>query len=217
MTSGSNESFRVQLSWERPPIWRSGLKPANALPGSLSLFAFQIDHIRKAGVPRPSLLARAGAEQHRAPQSGPLMVEFADVNLREALIEATLGLIEEGSLKHLTGPAAVKRARVSSVALFRDSPNGTAFMTAVAQQATRAFGRKSSRRWITRATSPARGTPLSSVSSTGNQLERQMYRKHAQRKVKRFEASRTSRIEERPTLRSGRAWRHSCEAPMQSE
>jgi hypothetical protein len=43
------------------------------------------------------------------------------------------------------------------------------------------------------------------------------HRKHAQRKLKRFEASRTSRIEERPTLRSGRAWRHSWEAPMPSE
>jgi AcrR family transcriptional regulator len=58
-------------------------------------------------------------------------------NLREALIEATLHLVEEGGPDRVTVRAAALRAGVSSGAPFRHFPNKVALMTAVAEQATR--------------------------------------------------------------------------------
>jgi AcrR family transcriptional regulator len=60
-------------------------------------------------------------------------------NLKQALIEATLCLIEEGDAAAVTVRAAAKRAGVSSGAPFRHFPNRTALMTAVAEEAMRRF------------------------------------------------------------------------------
>jgi AcrR family transcriptional regulator len=60
-------------------------------------------------------------------------------NLREALIEATLELLEEGGLEHVTVREAAKRAGVSSGAPFRHFPTRTALLTAVAEQAMGRF------------------------------------------------------------------------------
>jgi AcrR family transcriptional regulator len=58
-------------------------------------------------------------------------------NLREALIEATLRLIEEGGPDQVTVREAARRAKVSSAAPFRHFPTRTALMTAVAEEAHR--------------------------------------------------------------------------------
>jgi AcrR family transcriptional regulator len=60
-------------------------------------------------------------------------------NLREALIEATLQLLEEGGPEHVTVREAAKRAGVSSGAPFRHFPTRTALLTAVAEQAMGRF------------------------------------------------------------------------------
>jgi AcrR family transcriptional regulator len=57
-------------------------------------------------------------------------------NLREALVEATLRLIEEGGPEAVTVREAARRAGVSSGAPFRHFPNRTVLMTAVAEEAT---------------------------------------------------------------------------------
>jgi AcrR family transcriptional regulator len=56
-------------------------------------------------------------------------------NLRQALIDATLALIEEHGLERATVREAAKRAGVSSGAPFRHFPNRKALMTAVAEEA----------------------------------------------------------------------------------
>jgi AcrR family transcriptional regulator len=58
-------------------------------------------------------------------------------NLREALIEATLSIIEKGGPQKVTVREVAKRAGVSSGAPFRHFPNRTALMTAVAEEAQR--------------------------------------------------------------------------------
>ncbi|HTR84251.1 MAG TPA: TetR/AcrR family transcriptional regulator [Reyranella sp.] len=57
-------------------------------------------------------------------------------SLREALIEATLELIEEGGPEAVSVREAARRAGVSPGAPFRHFPNRTTLMTAVAEQAT---------------------------------------------------------------------------------
>lgn len=57
--------------------------------------------------------------------------------LREAMIEATIGLIEESGPENVTMREAARRAGVSSAAPFRHFPNKTALMTAVAEEAMR--------------------------------------------------------------------------------
>lgn len=57
--------------------------------------------------------------------------------LREALIEATLQLVEEGGPEAVTVREAARRSGVSSGAPFRHFPNRTVLMTAVAEEATR--------------------------------------------------------------------------------
>jgi AcrR family transcriptional regulator len=59
--------------------------------------------------------------------------------LREALIEATLQLLEEGGPERVTVREAGKRAGVSSGAPFRHFPTRTALLTAVAEQAMGRF------------------------------------------------------------------------------
>ena len=63
-------------------------------------------------------------------------------NLREALIEATLRLIEEIGPERVTVRAAATRAGVSSGAPFRHFPTRTALLTAVAEQAMARFRRE---------------------------------------------------------------------------
>ena len=58
-------------------------------------------------------------------------------NLREALIEATLKLVEEGGIENVSVREAAKRAGVSPGAPFRHFPDRKALMTAVAEEATR--------------------------------------------------------------------------------
>jgi AcrR family transcriptional regulator len=60
-------------------------------------------------------------------------------NLREALVEATLRLLEEGGPEHVTVREAGKRVGVSSGAPFRHFPTRTALLTAVAEQAMGRF------------------------------------------------------------------------------
>jgi AcrR family transcriptional regulator len=59
--------------------------------------------------------------------------------LREALIEATLQLLEEGGPERVTVREAAKRAGVSSGAPFRHFPTRTALLTAVAEEAMGRF------------------------------------------------------------------------------
>jgi AcrR family transcriptional regulator len=60
-------------------------------------------------------------------------------SLREALIEATLQLLEEGGPERVTVREAAKRAGVSSGAPFRHFPTRTALLTAVAEQSMGRF------------------------------------------------------------------------------
>jgi AcrR family transcriptional regulator len=59
--------------------------------------------------------------------------------LREAMVEATVALIEEVGPERVTVREAARRAGVSSGAPFRHFPNKTALMTAVAEEAMRWF------------------------------------------------------------------------------
>src|SRR5712692_6819991 len=60
-------------------------------------------------------------------------------NLRKALVEATLRLIEEGGPASVTVRDAARRAGVSSGAPFRHFSNREALMAAVAEEAQRRF------------------------------------------------------------------------------
>jgi AcrR family transcriptional regulator len=57
-------------------------------------------------------------------------------NLRQALIDATVQLIEESGVEKVSVREAAKRVGVSSGAPFRHFPTKTALLTAVAEQAT---------------------------------------------------------------------------------
>ena len=81
-----------------------------------------------AARPRPKAGTKAGRRRH-----------YHHGDLRPALIEATLQLIEEEGPEKVTVRAAAKRAGVSSGAPFRHFPNRTALMTAVAEEATARF------------------------------------------------------------------------------
>lgn len=72
-------------------------------------------------------------------RASPRRSSYHHGNLKQALIEATLQLIEEGNAEAVTVRAAAKRAGVSSGAPFRHFPNRTALMTAVAEEAMRRF------------------------------------------------------------------------------
>jgi len=82
--------------------------------------------------------AAATAKKSAAPRPRPVRRRtYHHGNLAEALIEATLRLIEEGGPESVSVREAAKRAGVSSAAPFRHFPTRTALMTAVAEQAMR--------------------------------------------------------------------------------
>jgi AcrR family transcriptional regulator len=58
-------------------------------------------------------------------------------NLKEALVDATVKLIDERGVENVSVREAAKRVGVSSGAPFRHFPTRTALLTAVAEQATR--------------------------------------------------------------------------------
>jgi AcrR family transcriptional regulator len=60
-------------------------------------------------------------------------------NLRQAVIDATLVLVEEGGFENVSLREVARRAGVSTGAPFRHFPNKTALLTAVAEQAMQLF------------------------------------------------------------------------------
>src|SRR5713101_6424822 len=60
-------------------------------------------------------------------------------DLRAALVDASLAIIEERGPEQVSVREAAKRAGVSSGAPFRHFPSRTALMTAVAEEAQRRF------------------------------------------------------------------------------
>jgi AcrR family transcriptional regulator len=76
--------------------------------------------------------ARKTAAKTAAPRD-----TFHHGNLREALIEAAIALVEEGGPENVSLREAAKRTGVSSGAPFRHFPNRTTLMTAVAEEAMR--------------------------------------------------------------------------------
>jgi AcrR family transcriptional regulator len=73
------------------------------------------------------------------PAGGGRRERYHHGRLREALIDATLELLEEGGPERVTVREAAKRAGVSSGAPFRHFPTRTALLTAVAEQAMGRF------------------------------------------------------------------------------
>src|ERR1700736_99614 len=69
----------------------------------------------------------------------PARTRYHHGNLREALIEATLRLVEEGGPEAVTVREAARRAGVSPGAPFRHFPSRDALMNAVAEEAQRRF------------------------------------------------------------------------------
>lgn len=69
----------------------------------------------------------------------PARANYHHGNLREALIEAAIQLVEEVGPENVSVREAAKRAGVSPGAPFRHFPNKTALMTAVAEQAMALF------------------------------------------------------------------------------
>jgi AcrR family transcriptional regulator len=69
----------------------------------------------------------------------PARVSYRHGNLREALIEAAIELVEEVGPENVSVREAAKRAGVSPGAPFRHFANKTALMTAVAEQAMALF------------------------------------------------------------------------------
>jgi AcrR family transcriptional regulator len=73
------------------------------------------------------------------PKTGKPRRRYHHGNLREALIDATLRLIEESGPERVTVREAATRAGVSSGAPFRHFPTRTALLTAVAEQSMARF------------------------------------------------------------------------------
>jgi AcrR family transcriptional regulator len=99
----------------------------------------------RANAPKARRAARSPVSTDSAGPVGDGVVEGAPRQryhhgrLREALIEATLQLLEEGGPERVTVREAGKRAGVSSGAPFRHFPTRTALLTAVAEQAMGRF------------------------------------------------------------------------------
>jgi AcrR family transcriptional regulator len=83
------------------------------------------------------MLARAAKSKVQAKPGRPRRSRYHHGNLREALIDATVQLIEEAGVETVSVREAAKRVGVSSGAPFRHFPTKTALLTAVAEQATR--------------------------------------------------------------------------------
>jgi AcrR family transcriptional regulator len=81
--------------------------------------------------------ARAEKLKVQVKSGRPRRSRYHHGNLREALIDATVRLIEEGGVETVSVREAAKRVGVSSGAPFRHFPTKTALLTAVAEQATR--------------------------------------------------------------------------------
>ena len=80
--------------------------------------------------PRPAKL------KVQAKSGRPRRSRYHHGNLKEALIDATVRLIEESGVEKVSVREAAKRVGVSSGAPFRHFPTKTALLTAVAEQAT---------------------------------------------------------------------------------
>jgi AcrR family transcriptional regulator len=70
---------------------------------------------------------------------GPRRTRYHHGNLREALVEATIEIIESEGLEAVSVREAAKRAGVSAGAPFRHFPSKRALLTAVAEEAHRRF------------------------------------------------------------------------------
>jgi AcrR family transcriptional regulator len=75
------------------------------------------------------------APRKRTPRKPRGRARYHHGRLSEALIEATLRLLEEGGPDHVSVREAARRAGVSPGAPFRHFPNRAALLTAVAEQA----------------------------------------------------------------------------------
>ena len=72
---------------------------------------------------------------HTTPPDSPVTPRaYHHGNLRAAIVEATVKLVEERGAEHVTVREAARRAGVSSGAPFRHFPTKTALMTAVAEE-----------------------------------------------------------------------------------
>lgn len=85
-------------------------------------------------MPRSALKTPSSAKPATAPRK-----TYHHGNLRQAMIEATVRLVEEGGPEKVTVREAARRAGVSSGAPFRHFPNKMALMTAVAEEAMQRF------------------------------------------------------------------------------
>src|SRR5579871_2109283 len=88
----------------------------------------------------PSPPARARGKPPSRPlraKSAPARRAYHHGNLRAALVEAALALVEDVGADRVTVREAARRAGVSSGAPFRHFPDRTALLTAVAEEAMR--------------------------------------------------------------------------------
>lgn len=77
-----------------------------------------------------------GTAKRTAPRQAARRRRYHHGNLREALIAATVRLIDEGGIASVSVREAAKRVGVSPGAPFRHFPNRTALLTAVAEETT---------------------------------------------------------------------------------
>jgi AcrR family transcriptional regulator len=90
---------------------------------------------------KPSPAAKAAAAKPRRRPAGRVAEPkpYHHGDLRRVLIEAALGLVEEGGVEAVSVREAARRAGVSPGAPFRHFPSRVALMTAVAEEAQRRF------------------------------------------------------------------------------
>jgi AcrR family transcriptional regulator len=86
--------------------------------------------IESIDMPTAPVRKKPAAKKAAAPRAA-----FHHGNLREALVDAAIALVEEGGPENVSLREAAKRTGVSSGAPFRHFPNRTALMTAVAEEA----------------------------------------------------------------------------------
>src|SRR5450631_1606216 len=79
------------------------------------------------------------ANPKRRPARRPLPKPYHHGDLKRVLIDAALGLVEEGGAEAVSVREAARRAGVSPGAPFRHFPSRIALMTAVAEEAQRRF------------------------------------------------------------------------------
>src|SRR5882724_10787685 len=86
-----------------------------------------------------SALKPISAKPRRRPAGHPPPKPYHHGDLRRVLIDAALGLAEEGGAEAVSVREAARRAGVSPGAPFRHFPSRVALMTAVAEEAQRRF------------------------------------------------------------------------------